>query len=720
MKRNSKNSNHKNNVTKKGASVAHKRAKRSSFDKNRAKDALLASLRAAGVDYTDFKLKDSHDAGRSARCSHTPHKDERVAHGVIKVAKGGFGFLTPEEGAQRDIFIPADKLGGAIDSDEVECVYHCYKDYSGELKTEGRVVKITRKVRKTVVGEVRYESGYRVGRRHYPPTWWLLPDDTKFNLQITLTSLEGAKDGDKVVALLDRDSARGGYINARVTSVLGEATSRGANYEAILLDTGVPTDFEPEVLEHAEAVSAQPISTEGRRDLRGRVIFTMDSAEAKDLDDAVSVRRQGDGWVLSVHIADVSHYVKPKTLLDRAAFARGTSLYFTDKVVPMLPPSLSNGACSLNAGEDKYALSAHITLDSRGEIVSTAVEPTVINSRVKGVYSEINLLLGGEGDSSLKKKYARVLPQLRRMEELYRVLLEKSQRRGALELDIPEATILLGEDGAPVDITVRERGVAERIIEQFMLTANEGVATLLKSRGIPCVYRVHRPPDSEKLEQTLQRCRNMGLESAKIDLERADTHALGKILEQAQEKGILQTVSYGVLRSMSKAEYSDSDDGHYGLGIEHYCHFTSPIRRLSDLATHRIIRQVLLLGSSPMSVRSLASRAAAAATETEQRALLAERRICDLYKTLYMSDRIGEIYEGQVSGVASYGVFVRLPNTVEGLIPAEELPGFFTYDEGELCFRHRGYVIGVGDSVSVRVVSAEISRQRIEFALVIH
>ena len=703
----------KRDMKKYASRSVHKRA-----SSQRKKDALLDSLRAQGLDYSDFKLRDAVDMGRRGRVAVTPHRDERSVRGVYRGTRSGFGFVTPEgDECDRDIFIPEDRGNGALDSDIVECVFHTYRDRTGEVKTEGRVVRIIQMGRKTAVGVVEYRPGYRIGRRSMPPTWRLIPDDGKLGVEVILTDLGGARDGDKVVVALDRKSLRGGRIEARVSAVLGDGESLDANYQAILHTAGIPMEFTDEELRMAEELASRPITAEGRVDRRDEVVFTMDSASAKDLDDGVSLRRIRGGWLLSVHIADVSYYIPTKSCLERMAMQRGTSVYFTDKVVPMLPHCLSSGACSLSEGEDRYAISAHISLDGRGDIRGLRLEPTVIRSRVKGVYEEINRLLEGDADSALKRKYREVAPSLMRMRELYEILLRRYNGRGALEMEIPEAEILLDPDGEVVDIRRRSRGVAERMIEQFMLMANEAVALRLAEGNIPCVYRVHEPPPADKLDGFLQMAFNLGLDISAVDRENPEPKALGAILAQAEERGLGERMGYSLLRAMSKACYSEQNRGHFGLGLGTYCHFTSPIRRLSDLATHRIIRAVLFDGKPPSAYAAYAKRCAAAATETELRAITAERRIEDLYKAIYMSDKVGEVFVGTVSSVTSFGAFVTLDNTVEGLIHSSSLPGLPIADEVNMSLRAGGIILRLGQRVSVRVEEVDIARGKLALSL---
>jgi ribonuclease R len=357
-----------------------------------------------------------------------------------------------------------------------------------------------------------------------------------------------------------------------------------------------------------------------------------------------------------------------------------------------------------------------ISLDTDGAITDLKLEPSVIKSKVKGIYSEVNRIFSGNADAQLQEKYREVIPTLKIMHELYEKLDQRSKKRGAVELSSDEAEIILNEHGEPTDIVKRTRGDAEKMIEQFMLTANEAVATYLKSSEIPCVYRVHEAPDPEKTERFITYVHNLGFKTDMINKNKCDGAALSALLAEAEERGIAEAISYACLRSMAKAEYSDVNKEHFGLGIKNYCHFTSPIRRLSDLITHRIIHRVILEGKPAEKYRSMAKRAAAAATDGEQRADTAERRIDDLYKAVYMRERIGEEFSGMVSSITSFGCFVTLPNTCEGLVPISTLDGFI-YDEGNVTLRSSADVIRIGDTVTIRVEDADVSRGKLLFSI---
>lgn len=677
--------------------------------KEQARAALMKAVREVGVDPSVAKIS----SGAILSYSDEGRRGSITATGIYQGSKNGYGFVALE-GESRDVFIPSGNSRGALDGDYVDIVYRKYRDYNGEEKTEGRVTRISQIGRRTVIGRLS-EDIRRHGRRYFR-VFYIEPDDQRLSFTPYVSDLGGARLGDKVEALLRRDGTD--RPDCDIIRVFGKDGTRAASYEAILAECDIITDFTPEELAAADSAAAEQLSYEGREDLTNETVFTIDGEGAKDLDDAISLRRlPGGKWKLGVHIADVSHYVRERTPLDRCVMARGTSVYFIDKVVPMLPPALSNGACSLNAGEDKYTISAHITLDGEGNILDLKLSPAVIRSRVRGVYSEVNKLMSGEANPDIKKKYASVLPTLTKMRELYEILLEKSKRRGAIDFDADEPVITLGADGLPLDIVRRERGLSERIIEQFMLTANEAVASYLYGMGIPCVYRIHEPPPADNYADFLSYLESLGFDVRKMRKQEPTSADLAALLKLAEQKGLAEPVSYTMLRSMSKAKYSEQKIAHFGLGIEDYCHFTSPIRRLSDLATHRIIRRTLFENKRPESYASYARRAAAAATEGEIRAVTAERRIEDLYKVIYMQSRVGESFTATVSSITSFGMFCTLDNTCEGLVPISELDGVYTFDERNLTLRSAHHTYRIADKIEVVLEEANITRGKLRFSV---
>lgn len=694
----------KKSGTKKGLKTFSGRSASKRREKERSRRELMKIADELGVATGGAKIGGgalpARGAGRTARGT-------KSAEGVFSSTRVGFGFVTVE-GEERDVFIPEGKTNGALDGDRVRVEYRKYT-VMGEARSEGRVASVIAYGRETIIGTVCAE---RRGSRKW---FFLAPDEANVGFTPHLRRDERLREGDKIEARLLRDGAS---VEAEFVRSFGESHSLEANYAAILAECEIATDFSPEELREAELFAAAPVTKAGREDMTERVVFTIDGESAKDLDDAVSLERSSDGWELGVHIADVSYYVRERSLLERAAFARGTSVYFTDKVVPMLPKSLSNGACSLNAGEDKYALSALITLAADGSIKRTRLVPSVIRSRVRGVYSEVNALLSGSAKAEVAKKYRPVLSYLIEMHKLYAVLAARSAERGALDLDAPEASVVLDESGAPIAIEKRECGDAERMIEQFMLTANEAVARLLGEAELPCVYRVHEPPPPDKLAAFLDFAHTLGFDATKISREKCTSRDFAALLAEAERRELSLPVSYTMLRALSKARYSEEAAAHFGLGIERYCHFTSPIRRLADLATHRIIRKTLIETNAAAPYFSYAKRAAAAASEAELRALRAERRIENLYRTIFMSSFVGGEFSAVVSSVTSFGLFCLLDNTCEGLVPLGELGSSFIFDEKTLTLRSAHARYKLGDALRVRLEEADVIRGKLRFSIV--
>lgn len=625
---------------------------------------------------------------------------------VFSASGRGYGFAVFGDG-RADAFIPPYLTGGAMQGDGI-AVHMLRKGDEGYGRgNECAVVAVTRRAITTVYGT--YENGV------------VIPDDDKLRFRLYVADAAGASDGDKVEAeILKYPDDIDDVVRGRITDVLGGAYTREANYKAILRQCGIPVEFTPEAAAEAEAAAKEALSPDGRLDLRDKIVFTIDGAGAKDLDDAISLERDGDKWLLGVHIADVSHYVGMGGALDAAAYERGTSVYFTDKVVPMLPVALSNGACSLNAGEDKYALSALMTLDRDGRIIGAKLAKTMIRSAVRGVYEEVNDIFERGGESEFAEKYAAVLPTLYLMRDLYELLAANARSRGALELEESEAEITLDESGAPVDIMPRTRGTGERLIEQFMLCANEAVARWLREANLPALYRVHDDPDPEKVGAFAVFAVNMGLSATTIKKGGAVAPAaLSAVMDEAREKDVADIVSGVMLRSLAKAKYSVAPTGHFGLAVKDYCHFTSPIRRYPDLFVHRAVSAAL--AGDDDAIEALRRSASAAADDTsacEQRAVNAERAIDDLYKTIYMSRFISEEVEAVVSGVTPFGLFARTAKLCEGMIPVTSLDGDWEPDTAGYRLVSGSRSIALGDTLIVRVDAADVISRRVTFGLV--
>jgi len=525
-------------------------------------------------------------------------------------------------------------------------------------------------------------------------------------------------------------------LTGRISAVFGDADTKEANYAAILHDSGIRTEFPPYVIKAAENVSAEILTGAGRQDNRNRIIFTIDGIGAKDLDDAISLKKTENGYILGVHIADVSHYVPFGSCIDNEARLRGTSVYFTDKVIPMLPQALSNHACSLNADTDKYAISCEITLDKTGKRIRTAVCRSLIRSAVRGVYEEVNDIFANGMSSIYYEKYSHVTDTLEAMRELYRLLAARSEDRGVMELESSEPEILLDDSGFPVEIRPRTRGDAEKMIEQFMLQANMAVAELLKSHELPCLYRIHDEPETEKIKSFAIFAHNLGLSTMDLaDYDASDkakqqlSEKLVSILSQAKEKGMGDIVSSVLLRSMMKAKYVSVCSPHFGLGVPVYCHFTSPIRRYPDLFIHNVLSHILPYTENGILTadtklpqeaypKQLAAECAAcgiSSTETEIAAQNAEWKIEDLYMVLYMSVHVGENFPVTVDSVVKAGIFVRCNNLAEGMLPASLIPDA-RINVSQYSFQWRGKVYHLGSRMILKLTEADPASGRITFA----
>ncbi len=647
-------------------------------------------------------------SGKNRFC--VPEKAEMVEATVVTLSRY-FAFVRPDSGSN-DIFIPSEKLNGAVVGDRVTL---CNLQEGGKGPS-AEVKAVTEKGPRVVTGTLRQEEGKTV----------FLPDCAiRYGLAITKKSAPLAKEGDKVEARLCRN-AHTGELEAELLKDYGRAGSAKICADAILDRYGIASRFSKEALAEAEASSSRKISEDdlkGRLDLRKAPVCTIDDAGAKDLDDAISVGRTRDGgFRLGVHIADVSNYLAPDGVLDQEARSRGTSVYFADRVVPMLPEALSNGACSLNAGEDKLTFSALVDLDGEGNILSYRFRKSVICSKVRGVYAEVNSLFDGTADRDLCRKYFPVIRSLHAARELAAVLKKQSERSGTIDLESTEPEFTLGADGVCRDVRPRKSGEAERMIECLMITANRAAAMLAESEGIPFLYRVHEQPDSERVETLIHLADAAGIDAGALRRHGkkpapADFSAL---LAQAKGTPAEKVISHQVLRTMAKARYDTQALGHFGLALKDYCHFTSPIRRYPDTAIHRILSSLLATkDKAALDARftSFAAEAARSSSEAEMRAMAAERDAEDCYMAEYMTQHIGETYDGVVSGVTQHGLFVELENSVEGFVPMESFPDADYRFDGELsqvdAKTHKRITIGC--PLRVRAVSADVASGRIDF-----
>lgn len=619
-----------------------------------------------------------------------------------------FGFAKTDDGIE--YFIPGKCMLGAMPDDRV--LISDIPSRSGE--PEGEVIDIIKFGSSVMTGKVEFIDG----------KYYLVPDTASKN-HITIVKEDSVKfnNGEKVLAEIVFRGRRHSEHKVKITSVFGHSEQASSCAKSILMIHGAPDEFPEEVLKEARKIAeggVQEYCFNNRENLCNMNIFTIDGAESKDLDDAVSVEKTDYGYLLGVHIADVSHYVRGNSNLDKEAMKRGTSIYYADKVVPMLPKELSNGICSLNPNENRLTLSAFIKLDNEGKIISYRFCKSVIRSRVKGVYSEINSILDGSESAEIAEKYSAVRNEIFLMNELADILIAKKKRRHAPELETTESKLVIDENGICCAVIPRQRGKSEEIIEEFMLTANEAAAKLAREKKVPFVYRIHEAPPESKIETLHEILPKLGFDCPHFT-EFKPVHA-SRILESAKGTDKFEAVNLLVLRSMSKAKYSVEPVGHFGLVLDDYAHFTSPIRRYPDLAIHRIITDILAgYNNEWLNKRysGFAMNSAERSSDAEIRAITIERECEDCYKAEYMKSHIGETFTARISGVTEFGFYVQLPDTVEGLVHIRTLPeGEYDYSEPvSLTERFSGVSYTLGQTVQVICSAVNVSDGIIDFVL---
>lgn len=635
--------------------------------------------------------------------------DKALLCKVVKLGKN-FAFVMLEDGTS-DIFIPGRFTKGAMPGDDV--LVEKFEHPRVEGSDEGAILAILTE-KNDLVGTVRRVEG----RLRF------VPDDCPaITMPLARDCEGGAKDGDKVaVEILNRGSRQEDH-RVGVAMRFGSSDEAKRCAKALLYAKDIRTRFPDKVRDEAKKFEGAEVSEkdcEGRMDLRALPIFTIDSAETKDIDDAISLTRTSDGgFELGVHIADVSNYVKPGTELDNEAFSRATSVYYADQVVPMLPKALSNGICSLNENELRLAFSCLMRLDKEGNLTDYRFVKSIIRSRVKGVYSEINALLAGTADAEIKAKYADVIDQLPAMKELYGHRARLRKERGCMDIESGEVKLILDENGRCIDVKKRTSGESESMIEEFMLLANQCAAHFARVKQIPFVYRVHEEPNAEKLERlhTLLQACGINDHFAK---DVPTPKELSAILEGVRGTPYEQIINTGMLRCMSKALYEEKPKGHYGLVLKDYAHFTSPIRRYPDLAIHRIMTDMLKgTEKETMILRytDFAERASKQSSEREVIAMQIERKAEDCYKAEYARRHLGECYEGTISGVTQRGLFIELDNGVEGFVPASSLtPSGTSLTEGvRLTDPASGKTWSLGDKMMITIVRADVNLGKIDF-----
>lgn len=634
-----------------------------------------------------------------------------LVYGQIRCSTKGYGFFVPANGTG-DMFIPGESMNGALHGDMV--FVHGVRDRGRGASDRGEVTAVVKRASERLTGT--YESDGEFGG-------YVIPDDPKIavDAMIPVGSEQGARHGDKVVVRILQYPGQRRPMIGKVTEVLGKAGDKGMDILSIIRRLELPDEFPAAAIKQAKTLK-KTISDEdikGRRDFRGILTVTIDGADAKDLDDAVSLERTAGGlFRLGVHIADVSHYVRSASPIDREAYKRGTSVYFPDRVLPMLPKELSNGLCSLNPNEDKLTLSCVMDIDQRGRVVKHSICESVICSDRRLTYEAVNAMF--EGDKGLRDQYRDVLPMLSEMRELMDILRAKREARGAIDFDLPEAKIILGEDGHADDVQLNVRGEANKMIEEFMLAANETVARHGVDKSIPLMYRVHHAPESSRMEELNTFLNTLGYGIRGLD--EPKPAAVRKVLLQAAGSPEESVINRVTLRAMSKARYSPDCDGHFGLAAECYCHFTSPIRRYPDLMVHRAIKDSIHGRLNEKKREGWLSRLPEAANHCSDReiaAVEAERAADDLKKCEYMKEHLGEEFDGVISGVVQQGFFVELQNTVEGMVRVSTLlDDRYLLDEKNYRLVGRGgRQFRIGDSVRVKATAADMETGRIEFEL---
>ena len=670
--------------------------------------------------YDDRREEYRSEYGRKKKDKNKKDKNKKEqpegiqAEGTFIGHPKGFGFVEIE-GQDEDIFIPESDTGTAMHQDKVRIIIR--DDKKEGKRQEGVVVKVLERGMPEIVGTYQLNRDFG----------FVISDNPKFSKDIFIPRKEaaGIKNGDKVIAVITDYGSGNKNPEGKIKENLGNIRTPGTDILAIVKSFGIPSEFPEKVMKQAQRVPDHVLDADrdGRLDLRHLQTVTIDGEDAKDLDDAISLTKEGAIYHLGVHIADVSNYVQYNSALDREALKRGTSVYLADRVVPMLPERLSNGICSLNQGEDRLALSCLMDINEKGKVVSHQIAETVINVNERMCYTDVKNILE-DTDEEAKKRYDALIPMFFMMKELSGILRNSRHHRGSIDFDFPESKIILNAAGKAIDVKPYEANVATKIIEDFMLMANETVAQEYCTEEIPFVYRTHDNPDPEKVESLLTLLHNQGVKIQKAK-EEITPKEIQQIIESIEGLPNEAMISRLVLRSMKQAKYTTECSGHFGLAAKYYCHFTSPIRRYPDLQIHRIIkdnlRGRLMREGRTEHYAEILDEVARQSSVCERRADEAERESDKLKKAEYMSYHLGEEFEGIISGVTGWGLYVELPNTVEGLVHVNTLrDDYYVFDQEsyELCGEMTKKVYKLGDKVRVRVADADKMLKTVDFELV--
>ena len=658
-------------------------------------------------------LEESYTVYRSNKDKYMLFENSHLLKGRLSVNKKGFGFVIVD-GRDEDIYIDAKNMNGALNNDLV--VVEELKGQNGK-KTEGRVVKVLKKENNLIVGEYKIIDG----NPHF------IPDDKKLRMEIILDNkdLDDLVDGHKIQVSIVKEMGKYKYLG-EVVKIIGHKNDPGVDILSIIYDHGINDVFTDEVMEEVNALPSEVLDSDrkGRKDLTDMTIFTIDGDDTKDIDDAISISKKGENYILGVHIADVSYYVKEGTALYKEAYSRGTSVYLVDRVVPMLPHKLSNGICSLNPNVDRLAISCIMEITPNGKIVSHDIFESIIRSRIQMTYKKVNKILN---DEETPEGYEPFKDDLKLMWELAKILRKEKLARGYLDFDVDEPKILVDENCKPYDVVLRERGKGENMIEDFMIAANETVAEHVFYMGLPFVYRVHEVPDNEKVEEFLNSISMLGYHVVG-DRNFVYPKSMKKILDQLRDKEGFEILSTLLLRCMKKAVYKPENLGHYGLASKCYTHFTSPIRRFPDTTVHNLLRKYIFNEPNDKELNRLIEyweenlpALCDHASEKERDSIDCERDVESMKMAEYMEGHIGEEYDGTISSVMNFGLFVQLDNMIEGLVHISEIKGdYYTFDETTHTLRgeKKGKMYKLGQKVRVVVTNASKENSTIDFNLV--
>ena len=658
-------------------------------------------------------LEEGYTVYRSNKDKYMLFENSHLLKGRLSVNKKGFGFVIVD-GRDEDIYIDAKNMNGALNNDLV--VVEELKGQNGK-KTEGRIVKVLKKENNLIVGEYKIIDG----NPHF------IPDDKKLRMEIILDNkdLDDLVDGHKIQVSIVKEMGKYKYLG-EVVKIIGHKNDPGVDILSIIYDHGINDVFTDEVMEEVNALPSEVLDSDrkGRKDLTDMTIFTIDGDDTKDIDDAISISKKGENYILGVHIADVSYYVKEGTALYKEAYSRGTSVYLVDRVVPMLPHKLSNGICSLNPNVDRLAISCIMEITPNGKIVSHDIFESIIRSRIQMTYKKVNKILN---DEETPEGYEPFKDDLKLMWELAKILRKEKLSRGYLDFDVDEPKILVDENCKPYDVVLRERGKGENMIEDFMIAANETVAEHVFYMGLPFVYRVHEVPDNEKVEEFLNSISMLGYHIVG-DRNFVYPKSMKKILDQLRDKEGFEILSTLLLRCMKKAVYKPENLGHYGLASKCYTHFTSPIRRFPDTTVHNLLRKYIFNEPNDKELNRLIEyweenlpALCDHASEKERDSIDCERDVESMKMAEYMESHIGEEYDGTISSVMNFGLFVQLDNMIEGLVHISEIKGdYYTFDETTHTLRgeKKGKMYKLGQKVRVVVTNASKENSTIDFNLV--